>query len=66
MLSEVAGASLSHDSAGRETDIAFDQSEFAHMPVAQIAKTLQIMDNKGMNASVSSIHINGWFDAPPC
>ncbi|MEO7953945.1 MAG: HAD-IIB family hydrolase [Polaromonas sp.] len=63
VLREVPGAMLSRDSPGRETDIAIDHSEFAHMPAAQIAQTLQIMRSAGMNASVSSIHINGWFGA---
>lgn len=61
VLDEVAGARLSRDSAGRETDIAFDHSEFVHLPATQIAQALQIMRGAGMNATVSSIHINGWF-----
>ena len=61
VLREVPGASLSRDSAGRETDMAFDHSEFVHMPATQIAQVLRIMQGAGMNATVSSIHINGWF-----
>ncbi len=61
VMREVPGASLSRDSAGRETDIAFDHSEFVHLPATQIAQALQIMHSEGMNATVSSIHINGWF-----
>jgi HAD superfamily hydrolase (TIGR01484 family) len=60
---EVPGAMLAQDSAGRETDIAIDHSEFTHLPPARIAQALQIMHSEGMNASVSSIHINGWFGA---
>jgi HAD superfamily hydrolase (TIGR01484 family) len=60
---EVPGAVLAQDSAGRETDIAIDHSEFVHLPPARIAQTLQIMKSEGMSASVSSIHINGWFGA---
>ena len=58
---EVAGAVLAQDSAGRETDIAIDHSEFVHLPPEQIAQAVQIMQSEGMNATVSSIHINGWF-----
>jgi HAD superfamily hydrolase (TIGR01484 family) len=60
---EVQGAVLARDSAGRETDIAIDHSEFVQLPPQRIAQALQIMQSEGMNASVSSIHINGWFGA---
>ncbi|MHB1200148.1 MAG: HAD-IIB family hydrolase [Polaromonas sp.] len=61
VLREVPGAVLAQDSPGRETDIAIDHGEFAHLPREQIARVLQIMQSEGMNASVSSIHINGWL-----
>jgi HAD superfamily hydrolase (TIGR01484 family) len=60
---EVPGAVLAQDSAGRETDIAIDHSEFVHLPPERIAQALRIMHSEGMSASVSSIHINGWFGA---
>ena len=60
---EVSGAMISQDSPGRETDIAIDHSEFVHLPPAAIAQAVQIMQDEGMNATVSSIHINGWFGA---
>ena len=60
---EVRGALLSQDSPGRETDIAIDHSEFVHLPPQQIAQAMHIMQSEGMNASVSSIHINGWYGA---
>ena len=63
VLREVPGAQLSQDSAGRETDIAIDHSEFTHLSAEKIAQTVQIMQSEGMNATVSSIHINGWFGA---
>ncbi|MEO8015298.1 MAG: HAD-IIB family hydrolase [Polaromonas sp.] len=58
---ELPGARRATDSSGRETDIAIDHSEFAHLGPAQIADVVRIMHSEGMNASVSSIHINGWF-----
>jgi HAD superfamily hydrolase (TIGR01484 family) len=61
VLREVPGASLAQDSAGRVTDIAVDHSEFAHLGEAQIEQVVQLMRSEGMNATVSSIHINGWF-----
>ncbi|MES2978627.1 MAG: HAD-IIB family hydrolase [Pseudomonadota bacterium] len=63
VVREVPGAVLSQDSGGRETDIAIDHSEFTHLDAADIARTVQIMQAEGMNATVSSIHINGWFGA---
>ena len=63
VLRQVRGAVLAQDSAGRVTDIAIDHSEFMYLPQAQIDQVVAIMRAAGMNASVSSIHINGWFGA---
>ena len=60
---EVPGARRATDSPGRETDIAIDHSEFTHLPQEAIDHAVRIMRNAGMNATVSSIHINGWFGA---
>ena len=60
-LREVPGAVLAQDSAGRVTDIAVDHSEFAHLGQTQIEQVLAILRSEGMVATVSSIHINGWF-----
>ena len=57
----VPGAQRSQDSAGRETDIAIDHSEFTHLPQSAIDEVVRLMRNAGMTATVSSIHINGWF-----
>jgi HAD superfamily hydrolase (TIGR01484 family) len=61
IVREVPGATLAQDSAGRETDMAIDHSEFTHLPPQAIAQVVQLMRSEGMNATVSSIHINGWF-----
>jgi HAD superfamily hydrolase (TIGR01484 family) len=61
VLREVPGATLSQDSPGRVTDIAIDHSEFAHLSTVQIDEVVRVMRAEGMNATVSSIHINGWF-----
>ncbi|MEO8280714.1 MAG: HAD-IIB family hydrolase [Ideonella sp.] len=61
VLGAVAGARLARDSAGRVTDIAIDHSEFAHLDPPAIEQVVAIMKAAGMNATVSSIHINGWF-----
>ena len=61
ILQEVPGTLLARDSAGRETDMAIDHSEFTHLPPEKIAQVIAIMQAEGMTATVSSIHINGWF-----
>jgi len=61
VLREVPGTRLARDSAGRATDIAIDHSEFAHLDAATIERVVAIMRSEGMNATVSSIHVNGWF-----
>ncbi len=61
VVRDVPGAVISQDSPGRETDMAIDHSEFTHLPPSAIARAVQIMQDEGMNATVSSIHINGWF-----
>jgi len=57
----IPGAKRSQDSAGRETDIAIDHSEFTHLPQAAIDEVVDTMQSAGMTATVSSIHINGWY-----
>jgi HAD superfamily hydrolase (TIGR01484 family) len=61
VVAEVPGAVVSQDSPGRETDIAIDHSEFVHLPPERIAEAVRVMRDEGMNATVSSIHINGWY-----
>lgn len=63
VLREVPGARLAEDSPGRETDIAIDHGEFAHLPQAAIDRVVSLMQAEGMTATVSSIHINGWYGA---
>jgi HAD superfamily hydrolase (TIGR01484 family) len=61
VLAEVPGATLARDSAGRVTDIAIDHAEFAHLDDAAIDRVVAVMRAEGMTATVSSIHVNGWF-----
>jgi len=61
IVAEVPGARPARDSAGRVTDIAIDHSEFTQLPAAAIAAVVARMQAAGMNATVSSIHVNGWF-----
>ena len=61
VLAEVPGARLAEDSAGRLTDIAIDHSEFTRLAPAAIAAVVALMQQHGLTATVSSIHINGWI-----
>jgi len=61
VLKEIPGTVMAQDSDGRETDIAFDHSEFHHLSPEQIQQVLNVLKAEGMTATVSSIHINAWF-----
>jgi HAD superfamily hydrolase (TIGR01484 family) len=61
VLAEVPGATLARDSAGRVTDIAIDHAEFAHLGPEAVEAVVRILREQGMNATVSSIHVNGWY-----
>ena len=61
VLREIPGTMLALDSPGRETDIAIDHGEFTQLPQASIDKVVALLQSEGMRATVSSIHINGWF-----
>jgi len=61
VVASVPGAVLARDSAGRATDIAIDHGEFARLDAPAIARVVALMQAAGMTATVSSIHVNGWF-----
>jgi HAD superfamily hydrolase (TIGR01484 family) len=61
ILAQVPGATLARDSAGRVTDIAVDHGEFAQLDASAVERVVAIMRAEGMTATVSSIHVNGWF-----
>ncbi len=61
VLAQVPGTQLAQDSAGRETDIAFDHSEFTHLPPEKIAQVVALLQAQGLHATISSIHINAWL-----
>jgi HAD superfamily hydrolase (TIGR01484 family) len=61
VLREVPEARLANDSAGRVTDIAIDHAEHAHLDRAAIDKVVRVMRAEGLHATVSSIHVNGWY-----
>ena len=61
VLNEIPGTVMAQDSLGRETDIAFDHSEFHKLTTDQIKQVVSLLQQEGMTATISSIHINAWF-----
>ncbi|PQA77672.1 HAD family hydrolase [Rhodoferax sp. TS-BS-61-7] len=61
VVAEVPGVQLSRDSAGRETDLAFDYAEFARHSTDTVQQVLAVLQRAGMQTTVSSIHIHGCF-----
>ncbi len=61
VLREVPGVQLTRDGEGRETDLAFDYNEFAHLTPTQVQQVLAVLQAAGMHTTVSSIHIHGCF-----
>jgi HAD superfamily hydrolase (TIGR01484 family) len=61
VCAQVPGVELSRDSAGRETDLAFDYAEFAHHSPETVQRVLALLQSHGMQTTVSSIHIHGCF-----
>jgi HAD superfamily hydrolase (TIGR01484 family) len=61
VMAQVPTAVLSRDHAGRETDLAFDYKEFEDLPPETVQKIVQLLQQAGMQTTVSSIHIHGCF-----
>jgi len=62
ILAAVPGAALASDQHYRETDLAIDYCEDV-TPLSRDAvdRIIALMQQEGMTAKVSSIHVNGWF-----
>jgi len=58
---EVPGVQQTRDSAGRETDLAFDYAEFTRHTPETVQQVLAVLQRAGMQTTVSSIHIHGCF-----
>ncbi len=62
ILREVSGCALASDQHYREADIAIDFCEdVPRLAVADVARIKTLMEQHGMTANISSIHVNGWF-----
>jgi hydroxymethylpyrimidine pyrophosphatase-like HAD family hydrolase len=62
ILAAVPGAALSADQHFRLADVAIDFCEdVPPLPPDSIDRILQLFNEAGATAKVSSIHVNGWF-----
>jgi len=62
ILREVPGSALASDQNYREADIAIDFCEdVAPLPEPEIQRIVTLMEDNGLTAKVSSIHVNGWI-----
>ena len=62
ILREVPGCALASDQAYREADIAIDFCEdVPALPHHEVERIKHLMESAGLNAKISSIHVNGWL-----
>ena len=62
ILREVPGCALASDQFCRLYDLAIDfREDVAPLPDSAIDRIVALMEQEGMTAKVSSIHVNGWF-----
>lgn len=62
ILAEVPGCAVSADQNYRAADLAIDFCEdVAALPWSSVERIVRLMEDAGMTAKVSSIHVNGWF-----
>ncbi len=62
ILREVPGCALASDQFCRQYDMAIDFCEdVPPLPDSKVNRIVELMEQSGMTAKVSSIHVNGWF-----
>jgi HAD superfamily hydrolase (TIGR01484 family) len=62
ILGQVPGCALASDQPYRETDLAIDFCEdVPPLPLETAERIAALMRTAGLNAKISSIHVNGWF-----
>lgn len=62
ILGEIAGSAVASDQFCRQYDLAVDYCEdVPALDSGQVDRIVQIMEQTGMTAKISSIHVNGWF-----
>ena len=64
ILAAVPGSALASDQLYREADLAIDYCEdVSPLPPAAVRRIVELFEEAGATAKVSSIHVNGWFGA---
>jgi hypothetical protein len=64
ILRAVPGCAVAADQHYREADLAIDYCEdVPRLPPAAVDKIVALMQQEGLTAKASSIHVNGWFGA---
>ena len=62
VLAAVPGCAIASDQPYRESDLAIDfREDVPELRREAVAKIVEIMEDEGLTAKVSSIHVNGWF-----
>jgi HAD superfamily hydrolase (TIGR01484 family) len=62
ILAAVPGSALASDQPYREADLAIDYCEdVPPLPLESAERIAALMREAGLNAKISSIHVNGWF-----
>ena len=62
ILREVPGSAIASDQPYRVADLAIDfREDVPELPRGAVARIVAIMEEEGLTAKVSSIHVNGWF-----
>lgn len=62
ILAGVPGVAVASDQAYRETDLAIDFCEdVPPLPRAAVDRIVELFEEAGATAKISSIHVNGWF-----
>jgi HAD superfamily hydrolase (TIGR01484 family) len=62
ILREVPGSAIASDQPYREADLAIDFCEdVPPLPLDAVRRIVALMEEEGLTAKASSIHVNGWF-----
>ena len=62
ILREIPGAAIASDQPYREADLAIDfREDVAPLPLGDVQRIVALMEEEGLTAKASSIHVNGWF-----
>jgi HAD superfamily hydrolase (TIGR01484 family) len=62
IIRDVPGCAIASDQPYREADLAIDfREDVPPLSRAAVARIVAIMEEEGLTAKVSSIHVNGWF-----